>query len=412
MPARRLQWLVALAAVAYAAGSLLLPLTAIELLGVPLVVAGAWAGGARGGASTALWAIAVTTTEFFVLGDVHSGDYVVSLAAYAAVGLGLGPAVDHAAARRRELQDALDRAEATQRLLRASQQRYRLLFEASNDAVYLYGVDAGGEPTRFVAVNDAACAALGYTRNELLELTPRAIEVPETPGQLREETRRLLREGRTVYESARRDSGGRVVPVEVSSSLTDVDGELMVLAVSRDIGDRKKAERRLMLLSLEDQLTGLMNRRGFTMLLPEQRKRAKRSGSRLLVLYGDIDGFKEVNDVRGHAYGDRVLVAVADALRRTFRETDLVARMGGDEFCVVAEVSVEPKVLTDRLDAALAEARADLGTAVHVSYGVKRTDWRGLEDIDELLACVDTLMYEAKRRRRGALPEGGEASSA
>ena len=72
--------------------------------------------------------------------------------------------------------------EAAQRRLEASQRRYRLLFESSNDAVYLHGFDAHGEPTRFVAVNDATCARLGYTREEMLGLTPRAIDAAPVPG--------------------------------------------------------------------------------------------------------------------------------------------------------------------------------------------------------------------------------------
>ncbi len=391
---------VAAVALLYGVLALLLPQSAIEILGVPLVVAGACLGGLRGGLLTALWTILVTTVSFFVLHDVQTDHYAVSVAAYAAVGLGLGWAVERVVTQRRRLQDAVDELQAMQRQLWASQRRYRLLFEASNDAVYLHGLDAHGEPSRFAAVNDAACRLLGYTREELMGLTPRAVDAPATPGQLRRVMERLLHEDSIVYESARKSRDGQQVPVEISSSLTDVDGELMVLSISRDIAVRKKTERRLEQLSLHDELTGLKNRRGFYVLLPEQAKRAKRSGAKVVVLYGDIDGFKAINDRLGHRHGDDVLRAVADALRAAFRETDLIARLGGDEFCVVAESPSDPTILVERLDAAIGVAGEDLGLSIRLSYGTVIADWRGLEDPDELLTRADMLMYEVKRARK------------
>ena len=391
---------VAAAALAYGACALLLPQSAVGVLGVPLVVAGACFGGARGGLLTALWAILVTTVSFFVLHDVQAGYYAMSVIACAAVGIGLGWAVERVVSQRRHLQEVVYDMQATQRQLWASQKRYRLLFEASNDTVYLHGLDAHGEPTRFVAVNDAACRLLGYTREELLGLTPRAVDAPATPGQLRRVMERLMHEDRIVYESARKTRDGQQVPVEVSSSLTEVDGELMVLSISRDITGRKKTERRLEQLSLHDELTELKNRRGFYVLLPEQGKRARRSGARVVVLYGDIDGFKAINDRLGHKRGDDVLKAVAEALRIAFRETDLIARLGGDEFCVVAESPSEPALLAQRLDAAIVEVGEELGLSFTLSYGTVVTDWRGLEDPDELLTRADMLMYEAKRGRQ------------
>jgi diguanylate cyclase (GGDEF)-like protein/PAS domain S-box-containing protein len=391
---------VAAVALLYGAIALLLPQSAVEILGVPLVVAGACLGGLRGGVLTALWTIFVTTVSCFVLHDVPTGYYTMSVVAYAAVGIGLGWIVERVVAQRRSLLGAVDDLQAMQRQMRASQKRYRLLFEASNDAVYLHGLDAHGEPTHFVAVNDSACRLLGYTREELLGLTPRAIDAPATPGQLRRVMERLMVEDRIVYESARKTRDGQEFPVEVSASLTEVDGELMVLSISRDIAGRKRTERRLEQLSLHDELTGLKNRRGFYVMLPEQGKHARRSGTRLVVLYGDIDGFKAINDGLGHKRGDDVLKALAEALGVAFRETDLIARLGGDEFCVVAESPSEPAILAKRLDEAIVAAGEELGLPISLSYGMVVTDWRGLDDPDELLTRADMLMYEAKRARQ------------
>jgi diguanylate cyclase (GGDEF)-like protein/PAS domain S-box-containing protein len=331
---------------------------------------------------------------------VSTGYYAMSVVAYAAVGIGLGWIVERVVTQRRSLLGAVDDLQAMQRQMWASQKRYRLLFEASNDAVYLHGLDAHGEPTRFVAVNDSACRLLGYTREELLGLTPRAIDAPATPGQLRRVMERLIHEDRIVYESARKTRDGQEIPVEVSASLTEVDGELLVLSISRDIAGRKRAERRLEQLSLHDELTGLKNRRGFYVLLPEQGKHARRSGAHVVVLYADIDGFKAINDRLGHKRGDDVLKALAEALGVAFRETDLIARLGGDEFCIVAESPSEPAALAQRLDEAIVAAGEDVGLSISLSYGMVVTDWRGLEDPDELLTRADMLMYEAKRARQ------------
>ena len=189
--------------------------------------------------------------------------------------------------------------------------------------------------------------------------------------------------------------------MEISSSLTEVEGESVVLSISRDIRERQREVRRLQDLTLRDELTGLLNRRGLDVMLPEQAKRAKRSGRPVIVVYGDIDRFKTLNDTFGHERGDEVLVAVAGALQAAFRETDLIARLGGDEFCVFAEADdIDPALLGERLDAAVRSAGERLGMHIGLSHGEVTTDWRGLEEPREVLADADTRMYAAKHLRQ------------
>ena len=388
-------------ALLFGVAAIFLPLEVLEVLGAPLVVAGAYFGGRRGGTIVALWATLVATIAFLIVRQADVEDYLVTVVGYLAVGIIAGVAVDRFAAQRHRLEQTAEEAELAQKQLRASEERYRLLFERGHDVVYVHGLDAAGEPTRFMSVNDAACARLGYTREELLGLTLRAIDASPEPGQVRRMTAILLRDGSVMYESVRKTRDGERIPVEVSSSLTDVDGELMVLSISRDISERKEAERRLEELTLRDELTGLLNRRGLGVMLPEQQKRARRSGRPVIVVYGDLDGFKELNDAYGHARGDDVLRAVSDALRQTFRDTDLLVRVGGDEFCVIAEAEVgtDPAVLVARLDEAIAAAGRALGLDVVLSHGEVTTDWRGLDDPSEILARADAHMYADKRER-------------
>ena len=398
----RVTGLLVVLSVLFGLAALLLPLEAVEGLGATLVVAGAYLRGYRGGVIIALWATLCAWMAFFVIGDADVEDFVLTVVGYIVLGIGAGVGVDRFVAQRTRLQQVVERLEDAQRQLSASQQRYRLLFEGGNDAVTLHGLDAQGEPTRFVAVNDAAGSRLGYTREEMLGLTPRAIDAAPAPGQLRRVMEQLQREGSAMYESAGKTRDGRLVPVEISSSLTAIDGEPLVLSISRDISERKRAEQELETLSLLDELTGLFNRRGFNVMIAERRKYARRTGAPIVVLYADLDGLKDINDTHGHARGDRALVGVADALRRAFRETDLIARLGGDEFCVVAEAdaSADPAALSARLDEALVAAGVEAGEHLSMSYGAVVTDWRGLEDPDELLSRADRLMYEEKRARQ------------
>lgn len=399
MNASRMHAVVTPLAVAYAVAAFLVPLEVIEVLGVPLVMAGAYVAGMRGGVTAGLWATIVTGGAF-LLGDGEAvTSYVVTAGGYLAIGVLVGLAVDNFTGQRAKLQAAVEEAELARHQLEVSQRRYRLLFEQSADPVYLHGLDHDGEPTRFISVNDATCELLGYTREELLGLTPRAIDASPKPGQLRRVMHVLLREGTARYEGVRRTRDGELVPVEISSSLAEVDGEPIVLSISRDIRERQREVRRLQELTLRDELTGLFNRRGLDVMLPEQAKRAKRSGHPVIVMYGDIDGFKDLNDTYGHDKGDAVLVAVAQALRATFRETDMVARLGGDEFCVVAE-DIDAARLTGRLEGAMASVSRELGLPVAMSHGEVLSDWQGLEEAATLLARADARMYQVKQARR------------
>jgi len=396
-------WILVLCSAGFTVVALLAPFEVVELVGGPLVVAGAYFAGRRGGVSTAVWASVSALAAAYVLGNVDVDDLVATVAGYLILGIALGIGVDRWRRDHAELQRTVQTMLGFQAQLTASQKRYRLLFESSNDPVYLHGLDHNGEPTRFVAVNDAACRRLGYSRTDLLGLLPRKVDAAPRPGQLREVMHRLLKEDSVMWESVLRTAGGDKVPVEISSSLTDVDGELVVISIARDISGRKEQEQHLLDLSLRDPLTGLLNRRGFLVMLPEHGKHAKRSRTPVIVLYADLDGLKEINDGQGHARGDEAIRAVAVALRQTFREADLVARLGGDEFCVVAEADaeVDPETLVGRLDAALAEAGTKLDLPLGMSYGTVVTNALGLEDAHELLQKADALMYEQKRARRG-----------
>ena len=114
----------------------------------------------------------------------------------------------------------------------------------------------------------------------------------------------------------------------------NVDGALLVRSIRYAV-ERKRAEEAIRALSLEDELTGLANRRGFFTLAEQQLKVARRTKTGLFLLFADVDGLKATNDRFGHAEGDRLIRDAARILRATFRDSDIVARIGGDEFVVL-----------------------------------------------------------------------------
>jgi diguanylate cyclase (GGDEF)-like protein len=155
-------------------------------------------------------------------------------------------------------------------------------------------------------------------------------------------------------------------------------------------------------LALKDELTGLYNRRGFLALADRQLKLARRSERSLLLFFIDLDGLKEINDVFGHTEGDAALRWTADALRATFRDSDVVARFGGDEFAALAiEASVQSEAsIRERLTEYLNSVRRkDTHRKFSVSLGTARFDPWHPASIRELIAEADRAMYELKRRR-------------
>ena len=193
-------------------------------------------------------------------------------------------------------------------------------------------------------------------------------------------------------------------------------GEVMgIFGLARDITARKLAEEhaqrqgaelerlaaQLEQLTLHDQLTGLYNLRGLELLGAGALERAAREGSELCVMFIDLDGLKAINDGFGHAAGDAALVAAADVLRGVLRRSDVVARIGGDEFgAVLAGTSAaEADVLCDRIRQGMGSTRRD-EHALTVSIGVEAARPGVADTLDDLIAAADDAMYAGRRRRR------------
>ena len=296
----------------------------------------------------------------------------------------------------------------------------RLFEEIEERRLYLEGV-LGSAPDAIVALdaqhrivewNAGAEKLFGYSREEVIgrDLDP-LITNPETIQQA-SEFRQIVMSGRDLppVETVRYRKDGSPVHVIVAASPILVGGELIgAVAVYTDITVRKRTEDMLRALLLIDELTGLYNRRGFLTLGQQQLKMANRTRRRMYLLFTDFDDLKWINDTFGHPEGDRALIEVANVLRKTFRESDIIARIGGDEFVVLAMETggAGADVLAARLQENLRVCNAREGRCykLSLSIGVARYDPENPCSIDELIAEADKLMYEQKWRNQRCLLE-------
>jgi diguanylate cyclase (GGDEF)-like protein/PAS domain S-box-containing protein len=214
-------------------------------------------------------------------------------------------------------------------------------------------------------------------------------------------------ESRNRVEVALSHANGKTVHTEwFNSALTDAAGRVSsIMALVQDVTARALADEQLRRIATHDGLTGLYNRRGLTDRLNQCIVRYQRSETPLALLFIDLDGFKHVNDRFGHAEGDEVLCEVARRLLTVVRGSDVVARIGGDEFVVLLEgdaskIAVEQ--LSERIQRSLdAPCRFANGSAqIGASIGVALCP-PGFADAVELMRAADAAMYEAKRAGKG-----------
>jgi len=176
------------------------------------------------------------------------------------------------------------------------------------------------------------------------------------------------------------------------------------LSLAQRVAELEQAQDSLRNLSLTDDLTGLYNRRGFFTLAEQHLSNARRAKRQASLIYIDMDGLKHLNDTHGHEVGSMALREVADILRETFRSSDLIARIGGDEF-VVFETYLGPNdggTGVQRLEAKLSQHNLEQARDYNISLsiGVAPVAFDALLTLEELLTNGDRMMYEQKRTKR------------
>lgn len=186
---------------------------------------------------------------------------------------------------------------------------------------------------------------------------------------------------------------------ERTANLTEANEGL-----KREIDKRKGLEKKLKESSITDELTKLLNRRGFLTLADKQLKIADRIKKELFLLYIDLDNLKWINDKLGHQMGDLALVETADVLNKMFRKADVIGRLGGDEFAVMLNKANrnDDDPLAKRLEKNIKICNAQEGRSyqLSLSYGLVRYNPHAPRSIDELISQADTSMYECKKEKK------------
>ncbi len=255
---------------------------------------------------------------------------------------------------------------------------------------------------RRVHVNDALCRLTGHRRDQLVGATVQAITHPDDIDCDAEDRQRLLAGDISAYQIEKRyvHVWGHYIWVLVTVSLIrdDEDRPLYFISQVQDISDRKVQERRLSDLVDHDFLTRLFNRRRFEQELTREARRAARYRSTGAVLLIDLDHFKEVNDRFGHQAGDELLKSVAGAMRHAVRQTDTIARFGGDEFAVILPHTDADQAqrVAESIVHALRRQTAVLGHQVVQTTASVGVATFGDSVAAEVLACADLAMYNAK----------------
>jgi diguanylate cyclase (GGDEF)-like protein/PAS domain S-box-containing protein len=208
--------------------------------------------------------------------------------------------------------------------------------------------------------------------------------------------------GKVLEVTATRKDGTRF-PVELSISSFQLNGQWYSAGSIRDITERKKMEKILIKVSITDPLTGLMNRRGFFNFAEKQIELVKRNRRKLSILFLDVNGLKKINDTLGHKAGDQALLDIADVLKKTLRSSDIIARMGGDEFTVLiieADAREIETIIKNKIHNGLKACNTEMKREYNlsVSMGFAHYDPLHPSSIDELLVKADASMYEDKQQ--------------
>ncbi|MEK6662486.1 MAG: EAL domain-containing protein [Pseudomonadota bacterium] len=267
----------------------------------------------------------------------------------------------------------------------------------------------------FQYVNDEACRASGYPRDELLKL--RVIDVDSDctqPEQWQAVWDQLKTQKTMTFESRHKTRDGTAFPVEINANYFEFSGKAYVLGLVRDVTERKLVEEQIRSLAYFDALTKLPNRRLLMDRLGQALISSHRSREFGALLILDLDHFKTLNDTQGHDVGDRLLIEVAQRLTANVRQEDSVCRLGGDEFVVMLEtLGQDEKHAANQAETIAEKVRFALNqpyslnineAKFHGTTSIGLTLFHGQDaSVDMLLKQADVALYQAKDAGRNAV---------
>ncbi|MEO0156505.1 MAG: diguanylate cyclase, partial [candidate division WOR-3 bacterium] len=253
-----------------------------------------------------------------------------------------------------------------------------------------------------VYFNDKLAHIFGYTAEEFRKLKiedyihSESLKIIRTYHQQRIKGEEMPK----LYEIKGIHKQGYIVNLEVNTLVIKKDGRI---AGTRnyiiDITERKKIEEKLSIESMTDELTGLFNRRGFHSLATHQVNLSKKTGKGFYIFYCDLNNMKQLNDRFGHNTGDIMLKQVANLLKNSFRKSDIISRVGGDEFVVLAS-EAQP----ESIDVMLNRLRTNIEKFnetkqyphISLSIGYAYFNPNDSKTLDDIINIADKMMYEEK----------------
>ncbi len=300
--------------------------------------------------------------------------------------------------------DITDKKKANEALAE-SEKKYRLLTEHATDVIWVLNTTL----KKLTYISPAVEKLRGYTPEEVLSHNPGESLTPESlvyfddnVGQWLEEFIAAPNEGKAYMIKFQQPcKSGKVIWVEASLRFRyNSTGEIEIVGVSRDIEERVSAEERVLYLSNHDQLTGLFNRYYIESRMTEETERADRYNEPISMAILDLDHFKHINDTYGHPAGDEVLKRTAEAAAGVIRKSDIIGRLGGEEFIVLMpHTSLEGAVsVAEKIRVTLEKCIQPISEKVTASLGV--AERLRSESYDRWYKRADDAMYNAKDKGR------------
>ena len=291
--------------------------------------------------------------------------------------------------------NATDSAAPDAAAIRQEAQLQSLLLENIGDGILAHTLEGD-----IVFANHRAAEMLGYDHSALLALAPWGWLAADIRGRLATRVRQIRESSGLVYETLCQGRDGSAFCVEMHSRVVETEPwGALVVSVARDMADRSAAHETMHRLAFYDTLTGLSNRVMLDDRMTAALSASRRHSGTVGLIYMDLDDFKPINDTHGHSVGDRVLRIIAERMLNCVRETDTIARVGGDEF-----IALFPR-LTDKTElGAKARSIAECvsqpisfaGTTVSVTVSVGLATYLPGEEHDDLIGRADEAMYRAK----------------
>ncbi len=286
---------------------------------------------------------------------------------------------------------------------RQARDRLAAIVESSRDAIVGKALDG-----TITSWNQGAANVYGYAAGEAIGRNIRFVIPQERHAEVDWILARIARgeDVRSLETERVKKDGSRIIVDLVVSPTRDLTGKVIgASAIARDVTDQKRIEQDLVRAARFDSLTGLPNRWSFVEALERAIADARRWGRNFAVLFLDLDHFKDINDTLGHPVGDQLLQGVGERLRETLRDTDTVARFGGDEFAVISTDVHEPAgvaILAERLLTAVNRPFSingnDVRSGTSVGIAVFGPD---APDAETVLSYADIALYRAKSEGRG-----------